>query len=315
MSATTSRAFSGDADLNLLVDFVRARMVERLPGATYWHPGDIVWQLYQFLRSGPLDEVRLWFDGDELAGFAIFEPPLRIQADIAPGAPAAIYEQAIEWAIELRRKGLPAGNETIPVAYQPLGTNTLATSVLNSDAERAAQLTAMGFQRGSTGETRFAANLDERPPSSLPAGYRLRHATDADLEERVDLHRDAWSVWGPSGTTVRTYRWLRAAPLYDETLDIVLESPDGRLVSYCVCWADAESGVATFEPVGTRPAFTGQGLAQATIVGALHRLRERGMHTALVSTSSENAPAQALYRRCGFRVIDTESFWTKRVVE
>ena len=86
-------------------------------------------------------------------------------------------------------------------------------------------------------------------------------------------------------------------------------------MSYCVCWADAESGVATFEPVGTRPAFTGQGLARATIVGALHRLRERGMHTALVSTSSENAPAQGLYHRCGFQVIDTESFSMKRVVE
>lgn len=313
MSAITSRAFSGDSDLHLLIDFVRARMVERMPGATYWHPGDVVWQLYQFLRAGPLDEVRMWFEGDALAGFAIFEAPLRVQADVAPGASPTIYEQVIEWATALRRRGLAAGDENIPIAYQPLGADTLATAVLNSDAERAAKLEAMGFHRGTTGETRFAANLNQLPPSSIPAGFRLRHATDADIEERVDLHRDAWSVWGPSGTTVRTYRWLRAAPLYEESLDIVLEAPDGRLVSYCVCWADPESGVATFEPVGTRPAFTGQGLAQATIVGALHRLRERGMHTALVSTSSENAPAQALYRRCGFRVIDTESFWTREV--
>ena len=35
----------------------------------------------------------------------------------------------------------------------------------------------------------------------------------------VDLHRDAWSVWGPSPATVEAYRRLRAAPLYDEELD------------------------------------------------------------------------------------------------
>ena len=57
----------------------------------------------------------------------------------------------------------------------------------------------------------------------LDAGLRLRHATDADLEARVDVHRDAWSVWGRSKTTVETYRRLRSAPLYDPELDVVLE--------------------------------------------------------------------------------------------
>ena len=142
----------------------------------------------------------------------------------------------------------------MPIAYAMLGDGTLATQVADSDVERIATLRAFGYGRTERGNTRYQRDLSlPIPPQNIPPGMRLRHVTDADLEERIDLHRDAWSVWGPSSANVPAYRLLRASPVYDETLDIVLEDADGRFVSYCICWADAATGVGTFEPVGVRP--------------------------------------------------------------
>ena len=37
------------------------------------------------------------------------------------------------------------------------------------------------------------------------------------------------------------------------------------------------------------------------------------MHTATTATASVNEPAQALYRSCGFQVVDLEHFYSKQV--
>ena len=106
---------------------------------------------------------------------------------------------------------------------------------------------------------------------------------------------------------------LRAHPLYDEQLDIVVEAPDGQLVSYCICWVDAANGVGVFEPVGTRPAYAGRGLARAAIFEGMRRLRDRGMHAARVSTASINERALRLYPACGFEVVDIRRYYVKAV--
>lgn len=147
----------------------------------------------------------------------------------------------------------------------------------------------------------------------MRAGYRVRHATEADLEERAELHRDAWSAWGESAFSVNRYRRLRAAPVYREELDIVVEAPDGPLVSYCICWVDEATGVGVFEPVGTRPEYTGRGLGRAAIHEGLRRLRDLGMHTALIGTASVNEPALALYPSCGFEFVEKEVYWVRAV--
>lgn len=38
------------------------------------------------------------------------------------------------------------------------------------------------------------------------------------------------------------------------------------------------------------------------------------MHTALIGTSSVNAPAERLYRACGFEHVDRQYFYARSVV-
>ena len=147
----------------------------------------------------------------------------------------------------------------------------------------------------------------------LDTSLRLRYATDADVQARVDVHRDAWSVWGASSATVETYRHLRNAPIYDPELDIVLEDASGLLLSYCVGWLDVANGFGHFEPVGCRPAFTGRGYARAVTIEGMRRMQARGMHTALVATASVNERARVLYPSCGFVEVDRAYHYTKSV--
>jgi ribosomal protein S18 acetylase RimI-like enzyme len=304
----------GLADLTLLIDFARTALAARWPRSSYWHPGDIVWQLFPFTGTTPIEDVRLWFDEAGLASFVIFEPPINFRFDLRPGTPldGPLFEEMLAWA-EARRRQLAAA-APVPKAYEILGEGSLACGAFEGDVERVAALERHGYVPSERTDVRYSRSLDgQLPDPQLPPGFHLRHATESDIQARAELHRDAWSVWGASSESTKRYARRRTAPVYDPELDIVVEAPGGQLVSYCICWADAATGVGTFEPVGTRPAFAGQGLARATIYEGFRRLRQRGMHTALVGTAGVNERALRFYPSCGFEVADREVLYVKQV--
>jgi GNAT superfamily N-acetyltransferase len=270
----------------------------------------VVWQFY---RSG--QDVRLWEDAGRLAGFAAFEPPLVMQFDLRDddGFDSGLAGEMLDW-LEDRRRSHARIEEDVPVAYSMLADRSLSTEVLESDADRIRFLEGRGYRLVERHGLRFRRPLSESvvvPP--LPPGMRLRHVEDEDIAERADLHRDAWSVWGPSSFSDDAYRVLRQQLVYDATLDIVLEDSGGRFLSYCICWADEASGVATFEPVGTRPSMAGQGLARLVIAEAIRRAQQRGLHTALVGTASVNARAASLYAACGFELVERQYSYSKEL--
>jgi mycothiol synthase len=313
VSAYTSRTYSGAQDLNHLIKFAERATAARMPRSTYLKPGDIVWAMYNVDRS---DDVRLWFDADDLAAYAMFEAPLHVDFDVRPDRPidGELLDAILAWAEERRRiVGLGA---RIPKAYAMLGEGVLSTKVLVSDFERSSTLERRGYSRVDRFGVLYEQSLIDAAidPPRLADGLRLRHVTDNDFAERVDLHRDAWSVWGPSSATVENYRRLRAASLYDPELDVILEDSRGRFLSYCVGWLDYVNAVGHFEPVGCRPASTGRGYARAVIIEGLRRMRSRGMHIALVATESVNAPAMRLYSACGFVEVDRAYHFTKRLI-
>lgn len=312
MTDSISRPYRGRADFPLLLEFARAGVAARPAGAAFFHPGDITWQFYNLAAT---EDVRLWFDAGGVAAFAAFEPPGVMTFDLRDGLgdPGSLIAATLAWG-EARKRRLLADHADVPIAYAMLGSDTLSVEAFERDRVRIEALEAHGYRRQDRGSVRFRIDLRQpRPGPAVPPGMAVRHATDADAEERVDLHRDAWSMWGSSSATVDAYRRLRTAPNYEEAFDVVLEGRDGRLLSYCICWPDDASGIAAFEPVGTRAACTRQGLGRATVLGALARLRERGMRTATVCTASVNAPADALYRSCGFDVVGYSYYWSRSV--
>ncbi|MEX0749380.1 MAG: GNAT family N-acetyltransferase [Dehalococcoidia bacterium] len=305
----TARPYERASDLRLLIEFAQ-QVTRARPQLTYYHPGDFVWQLYAFDRS---DDVRLWTidETGEIVACAIFEPPLNFQFEVRPGVrdDRGLASDVLRWVEQ--RRALVAREADIPLAYRWLGTGTLSAFVFDSDAERGTLLAEHGYERAGESGVRFARALDEPLPAVvLPRGARFRSIGDDDSEARAELHRDAWSVWGESKFSIELYRRLRAAPLYDPDLDIVLEH-EGQLVSYCVCWLDTANGVGYFEPVGTRSTATGRGFGRAVVREGMRRLKEKGMQTALVGGATVNKPAQALYASAGFEIIEREHGYVK----
>ncbi len=299
------RAYEGAPDVHLLTAFAHDWTAERWPASTYWHVGDIVWRIFQNSVFDPFANIRVWPHRGRLAAVAWFEPPAQVEFDLRSDADAGLAEEILAWSENRARELRPKDGSAL----------MLTTCALDSDQTRIALLERRSYAKVERHSVRMRCSLDTAiPDSRLPDGMRVRHATDDDIVQRVDLHRDAWSVWGASSVTAEAYRRLRTAPGYDEQLDIVVEAADGRLVSYCICWVDAANGIGEFEPVGTRPEFAGRGLARAVIFEGLRRLHERGMHTALVQTASINERALALYPACGFAVTDREHFYEKQLV-
>ena len=287
------------ADIEAVVALASACVRAAAPRKGYAHPGDVRWRAYGPRATEPqADDARLWLDADGIVAAAWFEAP-SLDFLVRPAAPLNVIAAAVVAWAEARRTA--TGVEA-----------PLSTPVLVRDGERAEVLRGLGFGAARPAGTQFAYPLDAPLPAALlPSGARLRHATDADVEARASLHRRAWSVWGPSSASAENYRAMRAAPGYDQTLDLVLEWR-GELLSYCVCWADEASGTVVFEPVGTNRDYAGHGFARAVLAEALYRLRARGLHTAFVGTSAVNERALALYPTFGFREADTLVHWERR---
>ncbi len=319
MSIRTSRPFSPQF-LGDLVAFCASNACRR-PEATYLRPGDVVWRLplHRFATLAEVPWLRLWFDAHGVAGYAWLQPPtgveLDLRADLAWNGETGIA--MLDWVEAMRRQAPAAYPWLVDLenmeqwaarepAKSPRPGRWLTIPANENDAGRLAALHGRGYQRTKHHAVLYARDLAQPMPSpKLPTQYRIRHTTTADIAERVAVHRDAWvgSSW-----TVERYEALSAAPVYDETLDLVVEDDTGHFAACCICWADPTSCSGSFEPVGTRPAFRGRGITRELIHEGFRRLAAKGMTTAHTETPGFNTPAQALYESSGFERAGTR--WT-----
>jgi GNAT superfamily N-acetyltransferase len=166
------------------------------------------------------------------------------------------------------------------------------------DAERRAALGRHGFTEPGQAMHYLVRELTDPPElPPLPAGFRYGTVGDGDIAERVSIHRE---VWAPSRVTEGSYAQVRGQWPYRESLDCVVEAPDGRFAAYCLCWPDDANSVGEFEPVGVRLEFRRRGLGSAVCTFALRRLHDEGCRQAIVYCATE--PACGLYESLGFRV-------------
>jgi ribosomal protein S18 acetylase RimI-like enzyme len=244
------------------------------------HAGDLAWQLFHMLGDYPTgDLVRLWEDGDDLAGFALaylpfggFEVQIRDEA-LAPAM--------LDWAAaQLRRED---------------EKRALFTMVNEYEAERIALLEQRGFER--SGVWHYVERvLDEPiPPPDVPEGFVIRTVGIAEAEARANLLAAAFEA----PPFAERYRRFMQQPAYDLVVDLVAAAPDGRLAAFAQTWIDPLSKTGEFEPVGTAPDFRRLGLGKALLLDGLRRMQARGMERAFVIVEGEEAAAVELYRSVG----------------
>lgn len=244
-----------------------------------WHVGDIAWGLRQHEGREKEWKIRLWVEDGRVVAWSWLkeEGPHQLEHDV--------HSEHLHLLDEILAD--PAAR----VAF-----------ALEDDLESRAALTRHGFtQPGSPMHylVRDLAEPPEMPP--LPAGFRCRTVTADDIPERVLIHREIWSRPDrPSRVTESSFAQVRAEWPYRESLDCVVEAPDGRFAAYCLCWPDDENQVGEFEPVGVREEFRRRGLGGAVCHFALRRLHEEGGRQAIVYCATKSACA--LYASLGFRM-------------
>ena len=297
-----SRPYGGEADLRRLMAFLSSA-VSAGPQGAYWHPGDVVWGMYQNTVFDPRREVRLWEEDGELLGFAWLEEPDGVVMQVHPRlrGSGTLEREMLEWAAPQTH-----------AVYGEQDEDELWTRVAEDEPRLDELLAGLGFARDPDHALKMIRTLDDPLPERAPPdGWSVREVGgEGEWEERVEIHRE---VWHPSRVTLEAYRRLRAAPCYDPNLDLVAVAPGGALGSYCICWFDPGSRTGLFEPLGTRSAHRGKGLGKAVMHEGLRRLRELGAQTVFVTAVHDNEAARSLYESVGFETVNRERLYGKKL--
>jgi ribosomal protein S18 acetylase RimI-like enzyme len=306
-AGSSSKRYEGIADLPALLAFASACTAQRSPLLSSWHPGDIIWALQT--RANDPQPCRFWSGPDGIEALAWFESEGEVWIETLPASeplvrPAVAWSESA-WRRRLASQGSPA-DTPIQIRAQ------------KADTRRIGLLKSLGYQRAGPAGVGFRLSLKgQLPPPDPPLGYIVRDSVGVDPALRAAAHRAAWDHLDHLGIAARSsfsteaYLGLTALPVYDATLDMLAEAPDGSLAASCICWADEASGVGVFEPVGVALAHRGRRLASAIMREALHRLKARGHREARVGTAHFNHAAIAAYRAAGFEPADSSFWWAK----
>ncbi|HEX6290632.1 MAG TPA: N-acetyltransferase [Herpetosiphonaceae bacterium] len=302
----TARPYRDDEDLHALLAFA-TNAASVAPEYGSFHVGDILWGMFQNVIFDPRRSIRLWESVDgELLGFVWNDPPGVVFWDIHPRlrGSGTLEESMLEWSEQHGSSTLTEGPDA--------GRRQVWIRGFENDRWLQAFFEQRGYQRDEDFMFHYCRSLDGPiPEPTLPPGFRVRHVGgEEEWNQRVETHRE---VWHPSKVTLEAYRRLRQAPGYIPELDLVVETPGGDFGAYCICWLDRINGLGEFEPVGTRPAYRGQGLGKAVMLEGLRRLQERGAQSALVYSEGNNVASNRLYQSVGFQPVDKDLFFTRIV--
>jgi ribosomal protein S18 acetylase RimI-like enzyme len=254
--------------------------------------------------------TRLWLDADDrLVAFAlvdhydnlVFEADWRRADDWLEG-------EIIAWGLACVQRGKPA--DGFPCS--------LDASCREDDLSRVALLERNHFIRQELRSLHFTRPLAE--PIALPVlpeGFSLRPVDGAvETQAWVALHRAAF---GTENMTEEERLAMTQSPDYDPVLDLVAVAPDGRLAGYCSCSFNrsenqaAGRSVGYADPVAVHPDFQRLGLAKALLLAGLHALKQHGIETAALGTSSENIGMQRAAESAGF-CLESVMLWFSRAV-
>ncbi len=256
------------------------------------------------------DNTRLWFDAKGwIIAFAFVDSyhSLHFEFDQQAACPD-LESEIVSWGETCLRRAMQEGRETL----------TLHASCRDDDVERIAFLKQYGFVTQKVRSLQMIRPLDGPiVVPHVPAGFSVRHvAGEHEVEALVALHRAAF---GTKMMTVEERLAMMRVPDYDPALDLVAVALDGRLAATCMCSISHEENVRTgrkegyTDPIATHPDFQRQGLAKALLLTGFHKLKQRGIETAVLGTSSENIAMQRTAQAVGFRVQSTKLWFSKSV--
>lgn len=214
--------------------------------------------------------------------------------------------------------------------HPALGSDDLADATLAWGDRRAGQIAA---EQGKP-LTFYVSALDPIVcPGDHPASYGMMPMTPDPQNHNVYYARSLQAPLPapvlPDGFVIRPLDGVGELEAYHDLYDFAVVNPQhrqellasdeyahlvvadqaGALVAYAECsicraeWQRSGQRIGWVDYVGTRPAQQGQGLGRGILLACLHRLQAWGADTAMLVTTSANAPANRVYQATGFECV------------
>lgn len=267
----------------------------------YAHVGELAWGfLMVACHLNPREYIRLWHDGDRLAGYAILGEDPSVDFQVAPEYEwSGVETEAMDWVetrlAELRKRDAQRWS------------GHFVSGARKDNPKRSAFLKEHGFQPGGRfSEVNMLYSLDNPIPEAvIPPGCQVRAVAETgDLANRAGAQREVWHPWSVGNVSDDDYALFMRLPAYRRDLDVVAVAPDGVIAAYANGWIDPVNRIGDFGPVGTRPAYRRKGLARAVLMEGLRRMQAQGMNRVGISTGVSNTPARCLYESVGFKIVN-----------
>jgi mycothiol synthase len=279
-------------------------------GSYYIHQGDLNWWLYYSPLEGDFwDQIHFWDDPAQpgrLLGWALLSPDwVGFDAYVQPELRGSLLAREMYiWAEE----------QALRIARASEKTTIYVLWVLHDDDFLDDHFRQRGYRR-RRGYVHLSRTLEETlPPAQVTDGFIIRSCKgELEVNTRATAQYGVFNSSAPFERYQARFTNFMRSLVYDLELDLVAVAGDGQIGAFCIVWTNPLNQVGLFEPVGTHPAFQRKGLGRAIMLEGLHRLQERGMRRAIVSTFEDNPAAINLYESVGFQIINQLGTYEKDV--
>lgn len=167
--------------------------------------------------------------------------------------------------------------------------------IYGDDEEKIWRLEAQGYQFKCHFENKRTYDLDALDLDyTLEDGFIVQAFSESlNYASRVALVQSAFDN---PGYTEANLRGLMSSPDYIDAYNLVVVSPEGEHVAYCVGWHEhAVDHAGYVEPVGTHAAYRRRGFASAVIKECFRRMKANGIRTVEIASRAEPNISNFLY--------------------
>jgi ribosomal protein S18 acetylase RimI-like enzyme len=291
--AKTQRSFSDEQGKLSMSALARQYPANNL------HVIDLPYRFSSWAFDNP-ENIRLWFDENQrLVAWAALQTPFwTIDYACHPDIEMDLHLEILSWADQRARVTMKTAN----------GRPAWFIMAFSGQSNRIRDLENAGFQcQSNVGKASWSKVL-MRHSSQTPlrvyeprSGFIVRPlAGEKEVESYVELHQ---SVFESKNMTTDWRARTLYHPDYMPELDLVVESPDGRLVAFCICWFDKNLMAGHVEPLGCHKDFRQYALGRVALSEGLRRLQSLGAQNIFVETDNYRNTAFRLYESFDFQVI------------
>ena len=240
-----------------------------------WHIGRLDWMLnHDYTNPESLPLIGMWVEEDEVVGVVIFDidyPPVYFLCK--PGY-EHLYNDMYQYA-----------EKTFKTDKWCENGYWVKTVIKDEDTVQVEFLKDKGFIMDGYPEDilELKCNANDKYNYSLPEGFSVTtFDTEKNYEKYAELLYKGFDHEGEEEPDVTYDSVAFREPHWNDSLKILIKSPNGEWASHCGIWYTPGDATAYIEPVATIPKYRKKGLAKAAIYEAVNRCADLGAKRAIV---------------------------------